>query len=497
MAAYLPRVPEFNSNDKWSFYLERLNQYFVAYAIEDDRKAALLLTAVTSDVYETISNACFPTKPADKTFDQLCAIFKTQFSPLFSVHAERYKFYEAKQEIGESITNWFARMKQLALNCEFGDKLDHSLKDKFICGMVKGPVLDKMFELKITDSLTECFEAALRRELTITHKQANIEEINALRKFSKNPKSNRGQSKAYKNNASAFSSSEEKKVCYSCGKSDHNFATCKYKTYTCSICNRVGHLPRVCSLHKSKRDKRNQYSNNFIENESTNEEQSESDNSNSDSDDEHFLYNLTDDKQNPFVIQLLVNGTSIEFEVDTGASLSVCSRKFYEERLSHLPVKKSNVILNSYDKSIIKPIGAVEISIEYNDEIIKSDILIIENGGKPLIGRDILRKMKVDRVCELNENPKFKAVLKKYENIFDKELGLYKYTKIKIEVKKDTKPIFLRPRRVPISMQDKVNCEIDRLVLEGVLRPIDTSDWGTPIVPILKKKRRNTNLCRL
>lgn len=487
MAAYLPRVPEFNSNDKWSIYLERLNQYFVAYAIEDDRKAALLLTAVTSEVYETISNACFPAKPAVKTFEQLCAIFKTQYSPLFSVHAERYKFYEAKQENGESITDWFSRVKQLALNCDFGDKLDHSLKDKFICGMVKGPILDKMFELKTTDTLTECFDAALRRELTMTHKHANLEEINALRKFSKNSKSNRSQSKTNKYNATASNSNEEKRVCYACGKSDHNFATCKYKTYTCSNCNRVGHLPRVCSLHKSKRDKRYQYSNNFIENESTNDEQSESDDSNVDSDDEHFLYNLTDDKRNPFVLQLLVNGTTIEFEVDTGASLSVCSRKFYEEKLSHLPIKKSNVILNSYNKSIIKPIGAVEISIEYNDEIIISDILIIENGGKPLIGRDVLRKMKVDSVCELNENPKLEAVLKKYKKMFDKDLGQYKYAKIKIEVKKDSKPKFLRPRRVPISMQNKVNREFDRLVSEGVLRPIDTSDWGTPIVPILKK----------
>lgn len=327
----------------------------MAYAIENDRKAALLLTAVTSDVYETISNACFPAKPAEKTFDQLCAIFKTQYSPIFLVHAERYKFYEAKQEIGESITDWFARIKQLALNCEFGDELDHPLKDKFICGMAKGPILDKMFELKITDTLTEYFQAALRRELTVTHKHANLGEINALRKFSRNAKSNKSQFKANKNTASASSSSEEKKECYACGKSDHNFAACKYKTYTCSCsnCNRVGHLPRVCSLNKSKRDGRNQYSNNFIENESTNEEQSESDDSSFD--DEHFLYSLTDDKQNPFVLQLLVNGMSIEFKIDTGASLSVCS---------HLPVKKSNVILNAYDKSIIKPIGSVEISID-------------------------------------------------------------------------------------------------------------------------------------
>lgn len=101
----MPKVPEFNIGDEWLIYSDRLRQYFLAYNVNDDRKAALLLTAVSSDVFKTINNACFPVKPADKTFEELCTIFKNQFSPLFSVHAERFKFYEAKQENGESITD--------------------------------------------------------------------------------------------------------------------------------------------------------------------------------------------------------------------------------------------------------------------------------------------------------------------------------------------------------------------------------------------------------
>ncbi|XP_024891589.1 uncharacterized protein K02A2.6-like [Temnothorax curvispinosus] len=33
---------------------------------------------------------------------------------------------------------------------------------------------------------------------------------------------------------------------------------------------------------------------------------------------------------------------------------------------------------------------------------------------------------------------------------------------------------------------DKVSAEIDRLVGEGVLSPVETSEWGTPIVPVVK-----------
>lgn len=45
----------------------------------------------------------------------------------------------------------------------------------------------------------------------------------------------------------------------------------------------------------------------------------------------------------------------------------------------------------------------------------------------------------------------------------------------------------MKPRKVPISLQERVDSEINRLVSDGVLRPVETSDWGTPIVPILKK----------
>lgn len=32
-----------------------------------------------------------------------------------------------------------------------------------------------------------------------------------------------------------------------------------------------------------------------------------------------------------------------------------------------------------------------------------------------------------------------------------------------------------------------MNSELDRLISEGVLEQVETSDWGTPIVPVLKK----------
>ena len=48
-------------------------------------------------------------------------------------------------------------------------------------------------------------------------------------------------------------------------------------------------------------------------------------------------------------------------------------------------------------------------------------------------------------------------------------------------------PGFYKPRPVPYAMRERVEQEIERLKQEGILRPIEFSDWAAPIVPILKK----------
>ena len=48
-------------------------------------------------------------------------------------------------------------------------------------------------------------------------------------------------------------------------------------------------------------------------------------------------------------------------------------------------------------------------------------------------------------------------------------------------------PKFCRPRQVALPIHKKVEEEIERQVTDGVLKPVQFSDWATPVVPVIKK----------
>lgn len=222
MATYLPSAPEFCVNDDWLIYEQRLEQFFLGFEIVDEkRKAALLLTATSTDVFRTLTNVCFPKLPKEKTYIELCALLKKQYSPVISVYAERIKFYESRQSETDTVTDWLTRLRSLAVNCAFADHLDFALKDKFITGTRKGPILDKLLELDSTETFDKCIEAALKRELTVEQKN-EIVDINKLnmKHSHKHP---------YKHSSKNNNSNKNSPSCFACGKSNHDFKKCKYK----------------------------------------------------------------------------------------------------------------------------------------------------------------------------------------------------------------------------------------------------------------------------
>ena len=67
-----PQLKEFDpENEKFTEYLERVQLYFTANSIAEDKQVAVLLTSVGRKAYALLNSLLSPTKPQEKSFAKL------------------------------------------------------------------------------------------------------------------------------------------------------------------------------------------------------------------------------------------------------------------------------------------------------------------------------------------------------------------------------------------------------------------------------------------
>ena len=67
-----------------------------------------------------------------------------------------------------------------------------------------------------------------------------------------------------------------------------------------------------------------------------------------------------------------------------------------------------------------------------------------------------------------------------------KELERIKDIEAILKIKPNVTPKFHKARPVPYALRELVTKELDILESEGVIKTVTNSDWGSPIVPVLK-----------
>lgn len=77
------------------------------------------------------------------------------------------------------MTDFYSRICSLAINCNFGASLTSILTDKFVCGLKKGKVLDRVCEEPATSSLDKLKAVAVSKE---EHLNSNMEDVNYVKR---------------------------------------------------------------------------------------------------------------------------------------------------------------------------------------------------------------------------------------------------------------------------------------------------------------------------
>lgn len=230
-------------DEDFDSYAERFEHYVRATQVSEDLKVSVFVTAIGKQAYRTLKNLLAPTKPEEKTYDELLQILKGHYSPKPLVIAERFRFNRRSQRENESVAAFALELKRLAGSCEFGQFLDDALRDRFVAGL-----RDETAQAELLKKSTLTFQAAydlaksgeLARTETRKIHPKELGDVNLVRPH--HPQRSTGTKRGVSGNAERHAEATD---CSRCGAA-HDATTCPFRKYRCRACKKVGHLARVC-----------------------------------------------------------------------------------------------------------------------------------------------------------------------------------------------------------------------------------------------------------
>ncbi|CAB0044454.1 unnamed protein product [Trichogramma brassicae] len=172
------KIEEFQGGSDWSIYNERLEQYFSANFVEDQRKVSVLLTSIGSSVCTKLYEICVAQLCLKKNLTKICVIsLKSIILRVSQFTRSVDSFIVSFKDPSENVSQWYARVKKGAVECQFGAELDNRIKDQFVSGLKEGKILDRIFEENHSTPLADTLEIALKKEASLMLSSTTSAEI--------------------------------------------------------------------------------------------------------------------------------------------------------------------------------------------------------------------------------------------------------------------------------------------------------------------------------
>lgn len=266
-----PVIHAGQTDNQWLLFLDSWGRYKeLANLAKPERIRNELRAACSDDVNELLFELYGPQQLNNMTEDQLLeAIHKVAVD---CVHEEvhRQAFFRMKQDIGEPINKFMARLKAQANLCNFkvevpcvhmpteGKHLvsfsEAMLSHQLVSGLADEEWKEKMLgEADTLNSLSKKFDRLLCIEsVGKSTPQLTPGQLQATSKSA-------ASKSAYKKSKNQFSNSATNKPstqqCLYCGQPPHDRKDCPASRKVCNKCNKLGHFASVCQSSKQTASK--------------------------------------------------------------------------------------------------------------------------------------------------------------------------------------------------------------------------------------------------
>lgn len=143
--------------------------------------------------------------------------------------------------------------------------------------------------------------------------------------------------------------------------------------------------------------------------------------------------------------------------------------------------------MRTYSVQSLRRKGKISVPVKCSGNNRTLDLLVVKGKGPPLLGRDWIKKLKLDWSSVNRVEPEtLEELCDKYSEVFQRSLGKVTGIKAKLHGVPGAIPTFCKPRSVPYALREAVEAQLNKMEADGVITPVNYSEWAAPTVNIPK-----------
>ena len=180
-----------------------------------------------------------PKKPTELTYGNIVKLVQSHYDPKRGVAVQRFKFNSRVRQSGETVADFVAALKHLAIHCEYGDALDDMLRDRITCG-----INDVTVQRRLLSELDMDFAKALKIAQSMEMANEDAQHLQTGQRDKAAPQQTEEEVHKTSGSENKRTAPRGNQNCYRCGV--RHRGVCRHKDTICHACGKKGHLARVC-----------------------------------------------------------------------------------------------------------------------------------------------------------------------------------------------------------------------------------------------------------
>ena len=464
-----PNPFDFKHPDDWQKWKRRFEQYRHASGLatgSEQQQVSTLLYCLGEQAEDVLSSTGI-SEDNRKKYSEVMNKFDAYFQVRKNVIFERARFNRRNQLPGETAEEYVTVLFNLVESCNYNNFKEEMLRDCLVVG-IRDTALSERLQM---DS-----ELTLEKATKLIRQKEAVHEHNS--QLHGNPETkDSGDLSLLKyegaNNHRQATHSQRRKskktACTRCGKGSHTGGEqCPASTVTCHKCKRIGHFASQCFSKTIK---------------ATTDELSL---------DSAFLDAMTSASQNSWNTNVLLEKTSVNFKLDTGAEVTAITEETFKQ-LNGITMNKPSKSLHGPARQSLNVLGQFTGQLSYKGKSSSQAIYVIRGLKTNLLGLPAITSLQL--VCRVNEMIcDAQTIQARFSSLF-RGLGTLGDA-YKIKLKEGATPYSLyTPRNVAIPLREKVKTELNRMESNGIIsKATEPTPWCAGMV-VVPKKEGSVRIC--